>query len=102
MTWEPQVSRATAIVVVTSLLVAAAGAAWNPVEQPGVRLTEPLSINRAPAEELELLPGVGPSLARRIVQDRTLHGPFGAIADLDRVPGIGPAMLERMEPYIEP
>jgi competence protein ComEA len=88
--------------VVAVLLAAAFGAAWRPVEQPGVRLTEPLSINRAPAEELELLPGVGPALARRIVADREQNGRFATIQDLDRVHGIGAAMLERIEPYIEP
>jgi competence protein ComEA len=55
-----------------------------------------LNVNRATAVELEALPGIGPSLARRIVADREAQGPFASIAALDRVPGIGPALLARL------
>ena len=55
-----------------------------------------LNVNRATAVELEALPGIGPSLARRIVADREAQGPFAAVAALDRVPGIGPALLARL------
>lgn len=53
----------------------------------------PLDLNLASAAELEALPGIGPALAQRIVDDREAHGPFAATADLARVPGIGPARL---------
>ncbi len=56
-----------------------------------------LNVNRATAVELEALPGVGPSLARRIVADREAQGPFATVAALDRVPGIGPALVARLE-----
>ncbi len=56
-----------------------------------------LNVNRATAVELEALPGIGPSLARRIVADREAQGPFATVAALDRVPGIGPALLARLE-----
>jgi competence ComEA-like helix-hairpin-helix protein len=55
-----------------------------------------LNVNRATAVELEALPGIGPSLARRIVADREAQGPFANVAALDRVPGIGPALLARL------
>jgi competence protein ComEA len=55
-----------------------------------------LNVNRATAVELEALPGVGPSLARRIVADREAQGPFATVAALDRVPGIGPALVARL------
>jgi competence protein ComEA len=55
-----------------------------------------VNVNRATAVELEALPGIGPSLARRIVADREAQGPFANVAALDRVPGIGPALLARL------
>lgn len=50
-------------------------------------------VNRATAAELEALPGVGPVLARRIVEYREAHGSFSEIEDLLDVPGIGEAKL---------
>jgi len=59
-----------------------------------------VDLNSAAAEELEALPGVGPALARRIVEWRAANGRFRAVDDLDRVPGIGPAMLARLRPQV--
>lgn len=55
-----------------------------------------LNVNRATAVELETLPGIGPSLARRIVADREARGPFATAESLDRVPGIGPGLVARL------
>ena len=54
----------------------------------------------ASAQELESLPGVGPAVARRIVERRATHGPYRSLADLDEVKGIGPALLGRLAPYV--
>ena len=62
------------------------------------RLT--VNINTASAEELESLPGIGPVLARRIVEDRAANGPFGSRDDLLRVEGIGQAILEGIQDFI--
>ena len=59
-------------------------------EQSGSTL---INLNRASAQELESLPGVGPVLAGRIVADRDAHGPFATLDDLGRVPGVGPAIV---------
>jgi competence protein ComEA len=59
-----------------------------------------LDINRATAADLELLPGIGPALARRIVEDRDRTGPFRTIDEVDRVRGIGPRTLERLRPFL--
>lgn len=48
-----------------------------------------VNINTASAEELDVLPGVGPSTAAKIVADREANGPFSTIEDLKRVSGIG-------------
>jgi competence ComEA-like helix-hairpin-helix protein len=57
----------------------------------------PVRVNRATAGELERLPGIGPGLARAIVQDRARNGPFRTASDLARVRGIGPALVERLK-----
>lgn len=56
----------------------------------------PVDLNTADALALESLPGIGPSLASRIVADRDAHGPFATVDALDRVPGVGPATVERL------
>lgn len=53
-------------------------------------------VNSAPIEELITLPGVGETIAERIINYRDENGPFTSLEDLDEVSGIGPAMLERI------
>lgn len=60
----------------------------------------PLSLNRASAEELEALPGIGAVLARRIVEWRSEHGPFRSLEELERVPGVGPSLRARLAPLL--
>jgi competence ComEA-like helix-hairpin-helix protein len=67
---------------------------------PGVLETGKLRINEATAEQLESLPGIGPSLAQRILAARR-DRPFSSVEDLRRVSGIGPKILERLRPQIE-
>lgn len=59
-----------------------------------------VDVNRASAAELEELPGVGPSTAQKIVDDRTKNGPFKKPEDLMRVPGIGPSKFEAMKDMV--
>lgn len=58
-----------------------------------------IDLNAATEAELQLLPGVGPTRARAIADDRRRHGPFASVDDLDRVPGIGPATIEAIRPF---
>jgi len=53
-----------------------------------------LDLNRAAAEELTALPGVGPELARALVRYRESHGAFQSWDEVDEVPGVGPAKLD--------
>ena len=55
-----------------------------------------IDINHATATDLEMLPGVGPVLARRIFEYREGNGPFETAEDLLDVPGIGEAKLAAM------
>lgn len=59
-----------------------------------------LNPNTAPADSLELLPGIGPVLADRIVMYRQ-HHPFEEAIDLTNVRGIGPRLYERIKPYMK-
>jgi competence protein ComEA len=61
-----------------------------------------VDLNSADWPELTVLPGVGETLAKRIVADRDQHGPFHDFDDLRRVRGIGPRTLERLTPYLRP
>ncbi|HEU5434634.1 MAG TPA: helix-hairpin-helix domain-containing protein [Thermomicrobiales bacterium] len=55
-----------------------------------------LDLNAASADELDALPGIGPVLAQRIVDDRTQNGPFATVDDLARVQGISPRMVDAL------
>ncbi len=59
-----------------------------------------LDLNRADAGQLDALPGIGPVLARRIVEYRSAHGPFQRLDELLAVPGIGPRLLERLRGHL--
>jgi competence protein ComEA len=55
-------------------------------------LAVPIDVNHAPLEELRSLPGIGPTLAERVVAGR----PYASADDLDRVRGIGPKTIARL------
>ncbi|MDC8803860.1 ComEA family DNA-binding protein [Halomonas pacifica] len=61
----------------------------------------PINVNQADAEMLAELPGIGPSKAQAIIEDRETNGPFSAPDDLTRVSGIGPATVEAMRDQLE-
>jgi competence protein ComEA len=62
-----------------------------------------VDINAAQWPELVQLPGIGPTLARRIVETRETGGPFLDHTDLRRrVRGIGPKTFEKLRPYLRP
>jgi hypothetical protein len=59
-----------------------------------------LDLARADASALDVLPGIGPALAARIVAERE-EAPFCEVAELGRVRGIGPRSLERLRAWLE-
>ena len=59
-----------------------------------------IDLNRATAAELQLLPGVGPALSRRIVEYRESQGEFDRIEDVMQVSGIGPRTFEAIKVYL--
>jgi competence protein ComEA len=66
--------------------------------QGRILLGQKININTATAEELEQLPGIGPALAKKIVEYREVHGPFASIEDIVNIDGIGEKMLKRIAP----
>jgi competence ComEA-like helix-hairpin-helix protein len=60
-----------------------------------------LDLNRATAGDLEALPGIGPVLARRIVEARTRMGGFRRLEELLAVRGVGPRLFERVRPLLD-
>jgi competence protein ComEA len=58
-----------------------------------------VDVNKATAEELQRLPGIGPTLAARIVEKRKT-APFKSADDLRRVSGIGPKTLDKLRPHV--
>ncbi|MEJ2211532.1 MAG: ComEA family DNA-binding protein [Anaerolineae bacterium] len=73
-----------------------------PVQQPAAPSTAGgrVNINTADAAALEELPGIGPSLAQRILDFRQTHGPFAQIEDIQEVSGIGPATFAKIQDLI--
>ena len=67
------------------------GTSARQVEVSGIQI----DINTAAQAEFMLLDGIGPALAKRIIEDRTQRGPFRSVNDLDRVKGIGPKLIEK-------
>ena len=60
---------------------------------PITTLSPLINLNSATSDQLDTLPGVGPSTAKAIISYRTRKGPFGKVEDLLNVPGIGPAKV---------
>lgn len=55
----------------------------------GATASDKVNINTATSEQLQTLKGVGPSMAQKIIDDRTANGPYKTIEDVKRVSGIG-------------
>jgi len=59
-----------------------------------------IDVNTASVAELERLPGIGPTLAERIADDRAARGPFRRPEELQRVKGIGPQTYDELKDYV--
>ncbi len=59
-----------------------------------------LNINTADGKELQSLPGIGESMAERILEYREEHGSFSSVEELTDVKGIGEKTLEKLKPFI--
>jgi competence protein ComEA len=71
-----------------------------PVDTSGLSSGELININTATLEELDSLPGIGPSTAQKIIEYRNLNGCFFMPEDLLNVSGIGPVTLDKIRDLI--
>ncbi|MCC5034990.1 ComEA family DNA-binding protein [Streptomyces sp. WAC 00631] len=76
------------------------GAAGTPA--PGGAVAGPVSLSTATLEQLDGLPGVGPVLARRILEHRDRQGGFTSVDQLREVNGIGDRRFADLQPLVRP
>lgn len=60
-----------------------------------------INVNTATSEELQLLPGIGESIAQNIIEFRDANGPFSSLDDLVKVKNIGEAKLGKIRSLIK-
>jgi len=71
-----------------------------PVTEPVAVSTQVIDLNTATADELEVLPGIGPSISAEIIAYREEHGVFSSVEDILEVSGIGESKLNSIRDYI--
>lgn len=69
-------------------------------DSSAAQVSFPVDINAAGLDELSALPGIGKTLAQRILDFRAVNGSFAVPEDLMNVSGIGPGKLEAILDYI--
>ena len=104
--------RRTATVLTAGVLALMAAVWWRHASEPGgvidIDRATPLTakfqvnVNQADWPELMQLPGVGRTLAERVIAEREERGAFQSVEELTRVDGIGPRTIERIRPYLLP
>ncbi len=75
--------------------IQAEGSTSTQVSTPGV-----VNINTASLEQLDTLPGIGPTTAQKIIDYRTANGPVATIEAIMDVPGIGQVKFDNMKDLI--
>lgn len=99
--WLTRRDQITVAVLALAAAICLAFSSWGgrnsdgeaPNRQKGVAWQ--VDINSATELELQVLKGVGPKLAARIIAERTTKGPFQSVDDLQRVHGFGPRTIEK-------
>ncbi len=97
---KPHIPTVTRVSLPAAVGTPPAGSAEPPIYPATASVTPLISgrlnLNTATEEQLEALPKVGPSLAKRIIAGR----PYRSLDDLDHVKGVGETTLRRLEPLV--
>ena len=97
---SPLQQRATQSFLLAAAISACIFIAWNFPPRPGdtrpAQVGVEIDLNLASDKELSLIPGIGPKLANRIIQNRDRVGKFPTVESLQRVHGIGPRTAQRV------
>jgi competence protein ComEA len=73
------------------------GKGRKPRKPPQVIAPAIIDLDVATADQIESLPYIGPTMAKRIVADRDSLGPFGSLEGFQRVKGIGPRLAAKLD-----
>ena len=90
---EPSTVNAPTQPAATVPLPSAAVQTTAPTEETLPPVAGKVNLNTATLEQLITLPGIGPSLAQRILEHRNTYGPFSKLEELYDIPGIGEKKL---------
>jgi len=66
-------------------------------QKPAPAATDKISLNSATVEQLQSLPGIGPSIAKSIVEYRTKVGRFNRIEEVINVKGVGEKKFQKIK-----
>lgn len=66
-----------------------------------ILLGYPLTFQQLSARDWEMIPGIGPSLAKRIVDYQKENGVLSRLETLDQVPGIGPKTIAKLRQFFD-
>ena len=89
-----RVNLAWAFLLILGLALNPAGALAQKAKAPS---TEKVNLNTATVEQLMTLPGIGPSMAKKIIEHRTKNGKFTKIEEILNVKGIGEKKFQKMK-----
>lgn len=109
---NPEITRSDAAVIAVLCAILIAGVAVGYVgdgarRRPAEHLLAKrqqlyhIDINSAEQAELELLPGIGPARANKIIAYREEYGPFASVAALKNVKGISEAVVAKLAPFAQ-
>jgi len=99
----PSVLRGAFVLAVAATVLAAGAtvvAAAPSSEGKAARADVVVDVNTASEKDLQSVPGIGPALAKRIVEFRDEHGAFERVDDLLKVRGIGEKSLVKLRPHL--
>ena len=86
-------------VTVCVLLVHRTQNSYSLADVPSQRQLNKIDLNSATAEQLQIIPGVGPTLSQKIIDYREANGPFESVEDILEIDGIGMRLLSRFMTY---